>query len=143
MQTGFNIETVSYRNINFTVWDVGGGGGNIYHLWSNYFNLNESNQALLYVVDSTDRERIGETSEILQFVLSGKSLQELKSLLILANKQDLPDAMSAAEIRDRMKLDQIIRKDIKWNVIGTSGTTGDGLYEAFDWVISNKDVGRG
>ena len=59
---GFNVETVEYKNICFTVWDVG-GQDKIRPLWRHYF---QNTQGLIFVVDSNDRERIGEAKEELQ-----------------------------------------------------------------------------
>ncbi len=56
---GFNVETVEYKNINFTVWDVG-GQDKIRPLWRHYF---QNTQGLIFVVDSNDRERIVEARE--------------------------------------------------------------------------------
>merc|ERR1712216_160092 len=67
---GFNVETVEYKNISFTVWDVG-GQDKIRPLWRHYF---QNTQGLIFVVDSNDRDR-------------------------MLNKQDLPNAMPCAEIR--------------------------------------------
>ena len=50
---GFNVETVAYKNINFTVWDVG-GQTKIRALWQHYF---QDTQGLIYVVDSNDPSR--------------------------------------------------------------------------------------
>merc|ERR1712071_214832 len=59
---GFNVETVEYKNICFTVWDVG-GQDKIRPLWRHYF---QNTQGLIFVVDSNDRERITEAQEELQ-----------------------------------------------------------------------------
>src|SRR3954469_20274036 len=64
---GFNVETVEYKNISFTVWDVG-GQDKIRPLWRYYF---QNTQGLIFVVDSNDRERIGEAREELQRMLGG------------------------------------------------------------------------
>ena len=56
---GFNVETVEYKNISFTVWDVG-GQDKIRPLWRHYF---QNTQGLIFVVDSNDRERVGEARE--------------------------------------------------------------------------------
>lgn len=56
---GFNVETVEYKNISFTVWDVG-GQDKIRPLWRHYF---QNTQGLIFVVDSNDRERIAESQE--------------------------------------------------------------------------------
>lgn len=55
---GFNVETVEYKNISFTVWDVG-GQDKIRPLWRHYFT---NTQGLIFVVDSNDRERIQEAA---------------------------------------------------------------------------------
>merc|ERR1712079_829591 len=59
---GFNVETVEYKNICFTVWDVG-GRDKIRPLWRHYF---QNTQGLIFVVDSNDRERIDEAQKELQ-----------------------------------------------------------------------------
>jgi small GTP-binding protein len=51
---GFNVDTVEYKNINFTVWDIG-GQTSIRLLWRHYY---QNTHGLIYVVDSTDKERI-------------------------------------------------------------------------------------
>lgn len=62
---GFNVETVEYKNICFTVWDVG-GQDRIRPLWRHYF---QNTQGLIFVVDSNDRERIAEAErELLNMV---------------------------------------------------------------------------
>ncbi|CAK9118538.1 unnamed protein product [Durusdinium trenchii] len=90
---GFNMETVEYRNIKFDIWDVG-GQDQIRKLWRHYF---KGTDGLIYVVDSADRERINDAKEELEKMLKEVQLQDA-TLLVLANKQDLKDAMPAAEI---------------------------------------------
>ncbi|CAD1470968.1 unnamed protein product [Heterotrigona itama] len=85
---GFNVETVEYRNICFTVWDVG-GQDKIRPLWRHYF---QNTQGLIYVVDSNDRERIGEAERELANMLKEDELRDAV-LLVFANKQDLPNAI--------------------------------------------------
>ncbi|TTB70982.1 ADP-ribosylation factor 1 [Bagarius yarrelli] len=71
---GFNVETVEYKNISFTVWDVGG-------------------------------------------------------------LTDLPNAMNAAEITDKLGLHSLRHRN--WYIQATCATSGDGLYEGLDW-LSNQ-----
>jgi len=52
---GFNVETVEYKNISFTVWDVG-GQDKIRPLWRHYY---QNTQGIIFVVDCNDRERVG------------------------------------------------------------------------------------
>ena len=83
--TGFNVETVEYKNIQFTVWDVG-GQDKIRPLWRHYF---QNTQGIIFVVDSNDRDRIVEAREELQRMLNEDELRDA-ILLVFANKQDLP-----------------------------------------------------
>lgn len=119
--TGFNVETVEYKNISFTVWDVG-GQDKIRPLWRHYF---QNTQGIIFVVDSNDRDRVVEAREELQRMLNEDELRDA-ALLVFANKQDLPvsyiytalvlsiicqsilttlqNAMNAAEITDKLGL---------------------------------------
>ncbi|KAM9349610.1 ADP-ribosylation factor 1 [Symphorus nematophorus] len=126
---GFNVETVEYKNISFTVWDVG-GQDKIRPLWRHYF---QNTQGLIFVVDSNDRERCEEAREELIRMLSEDELRDAV-LLVFANKQDLPNAMNAAELTDKMELTKLRRR---WYIQATCATSGDGLYEGLDW-LSNQ-----
>ncbi|CAB3384466.1 Hypothetical predicted protein [Cloeon dipterum] len=67
---GFNVETVEYKNICFTVWDVG-GQDKIRPLWRHYF---QNTQGLIFVIDSNDRERIGEAQRELEHMVNRHNL---------------------------------------------------------------------
>ncbi|XP_077399436.1 ADP-ribosylation factor 4 [Vanacampus margaritifer] len=127
---GFNVETVEYKNICFTVWDVG-GQDKIRPLWRHYF---QNTQGLIFVVDSNDRERVNESADEL-----GKMVQEddLKDavLLVFANKQDLPNAMTASDLTERLGLKEM--RGRSWYMQATCATQGTGLYEGLDW-LSNE-----
>merc|ERR1712048_469637 len=127
---GFNVETVEYKNISFTVWDVG-GQDKIRPLWRHYFT---NTQGLIFVIDSNDRERIGEAREELNRMLNEDELRDAV-LLIFANKQDLPNAMNAAEITDKLGLHALRQRN--WYIQATCARTGEGLYEGLDWLQAN------
>ena len=127
---GFNVETVEYKNICFTVWDVG-GQDKIRPLWRHYF---QNTQGLIFVVDSNDRERIGEAEGELKNMLQEDELRDAV-LLVFANKQDLPNAMTAAELTDKLQLNEL--RNRRWYIQATCATQGDGLYEGLDW-LSNE-----
>merc|ERR1712014_420628 len=106
---GFNVEAVEYKNINFTVWDVG-GQDKIRRLWRHYY---QNTQGVIFVVDSNDRERIDDSSgsdnsakEELHRMLAEDELRDAV-LLVFANKQDLPNAMSVNEVTERLGLNQL------------------------------------
>jgi len=136
---GFNVETVKYKKINFTVWDVG-GQDKIRPLWRHYY---QNTDAIIFVVDSADKERVsgdgtsGDEDNSAKAELSRMLAEsELRnaSLLVFANKQDLPDAMSISDLKDKLGLERIT--DRKWHIQGAVATTGDGLYEGLDWLES-------
>ncbi|CAO1628416.1 unnamed protein product [Jaminaea pallidilutea] len=127
---GFNVETVEYKNISFTVWDVG-GQDKIRPLWRHYF---QNTQGIIFVVDSNDRERVSEAREELQRMLNEDELRDAL-LLVFANKQDLPNAMNAAEITDKLGLHSLRQR--QWFIQATCATSGDGLYEGLEWLSTN------
>ena len=97
---GFNVETLDYKGLNFTVWDVG-GQYKIRVLWKHYY---QNTDALIFVVDSNDRSRIdGDDSarEELQKMLAEEELKDC-AVLVLANKQDLNGAMTPGEVTEKL-----------------------------------------
>ncbi|KAG9391909.1 Small GTPase superfamily, ARF/SAR type [Carpediemonas membranifera] len=131
---GFNVETVDYKNISFTVWDVG-GQHKIRPLWRHYY---QNTQALIFVVDSNDKtpQRVTEAREELHRMLGEDELRDAL-LLVFANKQDLPNAMTAAEMTEKLGLHDL--KNRNWYIQATCATSGDGLLEGLDWLIANLD----
>merc|ERR1711878_238913 len=123
---GFNVETVEYKNISFTVWDVG-GQDKIRPLWRHYY---QNTQGLIFVVDSSDRERIQESHDELHKILNEDELRDA-IVLVFANKQDLPNALSVTELTEKLGLNQLRRK---WYVQAACATQGTGLYEGLDWL---------
>jgi ADP-ribosylation factor 6 len=87
---GFNVETVTYKNVKFNVWDVG-GQDKIRPLWRHYYT---GTQGLVFVVDSSDRDRIDEARQELHRILSDREMKDCL-LLVFANKQDLPGGEGA------------------------------------------------
>jgi ADP-ribosylation factor-like protein 2 len=146
---GFNIQTLCYSllgddkaggycstlyQLNF--WDVG-GQKSIRAYWRNYF---EQTDGLIWVVDSADRMRLDLCRNELAQLLSQERLAGA-SLLILANKQDVPGALTVTEIAQVLQLDCADRyQNRHWSIHACSAVTGDGLREAMDWTV--QDIGN-
>ena len=79
---GFPIQTFKYKNIDLTVWDIG-GSDKFRSLWTHYFH---NSQGLIFVIDSNDRDYIDEARNELQRLLAYDELRNVV-LLIFANKQ--------------------------------------------------------
>jgi len=127
---GFNVETVTYKNIKFSVWDVG-GQDKIRPLWRHYFS---GTQGLIFVIDSNDRQRIDEARQELHRIILDREMKEAL-LLVFANKQDISGAMSPQEVTEKLRLNQL--KDKIWYVVPTCATTGEGLFEGLGWLSNN------
>ena len=105
-----------------------GGQDKIRRLWRHYF---QGTDGLIYVVDSSDRDRINDAKEELDKMLMEQEMENAV-LLVLANKQDLPNAMTAAEVMEKLELQKLRHR--KWFIQSTVAPTGDGLYEGLDWL---------
>lgn len=67
----------------------------------------------IYVVDAADKKRLEETSVELYELLADEKLEGVP-LLVYANKQDLPNALSASELAETLGLPTI--KDRAWQI---------------------------
>eukprot|EP00416_Gambierdiscus_australes_P032914 CAMPEP_0171089776 /NCGR_PEP_ID=MMETSP0766_2-20121228/27329_1 /TAXON_ID=439317 /ORGANISM="Gambierdiscus australes, Strain CAWD 149" /LENGTH=183 /DNA_ID=CAMNT_0011547685 /DNA_START=77 /DNA_END=628 /DNA_ORIENTATION=+ len=126
---GFNIKSLVQDGFKLNVWDIG-GQKTIRPFWSNYF---ESSDALVYVIDSSDRRRLEESGKELQELLAEDKLGGIP-LLIYANKQDLLQATPAEEISESLTLSNI--KDRTWTIQACSGKEGTGLQEGMEWLVA-------
>ncbi|KAL6740883.1 hypothetical protein Aduo_014191 [Ancylostoma duodenale] len=126
---GFNVETVDYRDVSFTIWDIG-GNQKVRHIWKHYYvNV----KATIFVVDSSDNRSICEACEEIVDLVRIPELQGT-ALLIFANKQDTEDCMSTGEITSGLKLQNI--KDREWHVQPSSAISGEGLINGIEWLYS-------
>jgi len=131
---GFDIKTLVHGKYTLNIWDVG-GQRTLRPYWRNYF---EQTDALVWVVDSSDRLRMQDCREELHSLLQEDRLAGA-SLIILANKQDLAGAMNDVEIREA--LDLRIIKTHNWMIMPCSAVTGQNVAEALEWVV-NDVAGR-
>ncbi|KAI9862600.1 MAG: ADP-ribosylation factor-like protein 2 [Vezdaea acicularis] len=110
------------------IGDVG-GQKTLRSYWKNYF---EKTDALIWVVDATDRLRIDDCREELAGLLLEERLMGA-SLLIFANKTDIAGCMEEDEIRVGLQLDAI--RTHNWTIIQCSALTGSNLNEGLQWVV--------
>mmetsp|Transcript_46896 Transcript_46896/g.54343 ORF Transcript_46896/g.54343 Transcript_46896/m.54343 type:complete len:180 (-) Transcript_46896:235-774(-) len=123
---GFNIETVEYNRAKFAIWDVGGQTA-IRKLWRHYY---QGTHGIIFVVDSSDRERIELAKDELHSLMANKELKDAV-LLVLANKQDLNE-LKVDEVEKGLELDMI--KGHRWSIQGCSGKNGTGITTGLDWL---------
>jgi small GTP-binding protein len=124
---GFNVETVSRENVNMKIWDVG-GQSKIRRSWR-HFSMGAV--GIIFVVDSSDHERMEEAREELHSLLQEEGMQSA-TVLVFANKQDMPEALDAAAIADRLGLHGL--RSRSWFVQEATATCGAGMIEGMDWL---------
>lgn len=61
-------------------------------------------------------------------------------LLIMANKQDLLNALSPGEITTELGLNEI--RDRVWQILPCSAKTGEGLQESMEWIVEQINVNK-
>jgi len=155
---GFNVETLKIHKAEMTVWDVG-GPDKIRPLWRHYF---QNTGAIIFVIDSNDKDRICEASDELTKILREDELRDCP-ILMFANKQDLPNSMTPYHLAVQFGLRESIGTEEKvtayghgfrrhlayqgcnitssmrnrrWRIQPCIATKGDGIIEGLEWLIS-------
>ena len=117
----------------------------IYHIgqksirpyWRNYF---DNTDALVYVIDSSDRARMEEAGLELTKLLEEDKMQQVP-LLVFANKQDLLNAMPADELIGALQLNNI--KDREMQVTACSAKNDEGLQPGMEWLVATMNNAQG
>eukprot|EP00818_Percolomonas_sp_WS_P010978 CAMPEP_0117456432 /NCGR_PEP_ID=MMETSP0759-20121206/11874_1 /TAXON_ID=63605 /ORGANISM="Percolomonas cosmopolitus, Strain WS" /LENGTH=120 /DNA_ID=CAMNT_0005249771 /DNA_START=546 /DNA_END=908 /DNA_ORIENTATION=+ len=112
------------------VWDLG-GQQSLRPYWRAYYGSNCN--AIIYVIDSADKERLGIAKQELFAMLDEPELKD-SILMVFANKQDLSGALDEKEISERLGLSKI--KNRTWTIFKTSAVKGQGLNEGMEWLVS-------
>lgn len=134
---GSNVEELTYNNVRFVMWDLG-GQESLRRTWDAYYN---DTSAVILVIDSTDMEEMANNRAELFKILHREDLREA-SVLIFANKQDEKTAMSVADIARQLNLTSV--RDHAYHIQGSCALTGDGLSEGLDWITQQiADAERG
>ncbi|QPG73899.1 hypothetical protein FOA43_001214 [Brettanomyces nanus] len=136
---GQNVATIKVNKVNLKFWDVG-GQDTLRELWDEYY---EKAHAIVFVIDSCDKDRLVECSNALTKIVTN-DLAEGLPILMLANKQDLdsPDKMELADIKEIFNPIAANLNARDSRVLPVSAITGDGVKDSIDWLhvrlIRNK-----
>ncbi|CAC5386398.1 TRIM23 [Mytilus coruscus] len=133
---GFNVETIEYKNLKFTIWDVG-GQHKIRPLWKHYYF---NTQAVIYVIDSNNKDRLAEAQNELAKLVQEKELREA-SLLIFVNKQDIQPCVSIEEVTESFGLFKLCCNR-SWHIQACDAKSGYGLKDGLEW-LSRQMVAAG
>lgn len=119
---GFNLERFEAADGTLVamLWDVG-GQSRMRALWEHYYS---GTQAIIFVIDASDRSRFAEAATELRRVLSSPRLDSIEFLLVLANKNDRPNASTNADIAEALALDAVT---VPHAIHSCSAVTADGI----------------
>ena len=132
---GSNVEEINYNNVQFQAWDLG-GQESTRSVWDVYYmNID----AIVYVIDSQDEEYYEESKLQFHKLLRNPNLKN-STILIFANKQDLPGVKDVNRLIQDYELDKI--KDHIWHIQPCSALKGEGLVTGIKW-LSEQLVFRG
>lgn len=109
-----------------------GGQTSIRPYWRCYY---ANTAAVIFVIDSTDLERLNTASEELATMLNEEELRDA-ALLVFANKQDQPGAKGAGEISEALSLAEL--RDRNWSIVACSAVDGRGINEGMDWLVVKR-----
>ena len=119
-------------SFKLNLWDIG-GQEEIRKYWVHYF---DKVSGLVFVVDSSDDERVQENNKELKILMEEKLLEDVP-LLVFANKQDLM-GLEVDEIVNKLDLNEI--KNRKWSIFACSALKDEGVSDGMKWLISNLKV---
>ncbi|XP_053213873.1 ADP-ribosylation factor-related protein 1-like [Panonychus citri] len=128
---GLNIGKIEYKGIVMNFWDLG-GQHELQSLWDKYYS---ESHGIIYIIDSADIERVDESKEAFDNMIANEHLAGIP-LLIVANKQDIPEALSLDRIKTIFKSTdpKIGQRDVQ--SISVSALNSQGISESIDWITN-------
>ncbi|KAI8927007.1 ADP-ribosylation factor family-domain-containing protein [Entophlyctis helioformis] len=126
---GLNVGKVDVHRIRINFWDLG-GQRELQSIWEKYYS---ECHAVVFVVDSTDRARIEEVKETLEKVIKNDGIEGVP-VLMLANKQDVADALQLHEIQAIFNQMAVTLEARDSKALAVSALKGDGVQEAVEWL---------
>ncbi|XP_078100027.1 ADP-ribosylation factor-like protein 13B isoform X1 [Sander vitreus] len=136
---GFSKVDLKQGKFDVTIFDLG-GGKRIRGIWKNYYS---ESHGVVFVVDSSDVQRIQETRETMAEVLQHPRIAG-KPVLVLANKQDQEGALAEADIIENLSLEKLVNENKCLcqiepcsAVLGYGKTFDKSIKKGMKWLLSN------
>ncbi|XP_019957633.1 ADP-ribosylation factor-like protein 13B isoform X10 [Paralichthys olivaceus] len=136
---GFSKVDLKQGKFEVTIFDLG-GGKRIRGIWKNYYS---ESHGVVFVVDSSDVQRIQETRETMAEVLQHPRIAG-KPVLVLANKQDRDGALAEADIIENLSLEKLVNENKCLcqiepcsAVLGYGNKVDKSIKKGLNWLLSN------
>lgn len=142
---GFNCEKIKgvkgkSKGVNFIVWDVG-GQEKLRPLWKSYTRHTDG---IIFVIDSLDEEKFEEAKIELMRIIRSHTGDTTPPLLILANKQDLPNCKEPDELQNILSLNDLLHYNIYYHIQSACAITGEGLDDGieilYEMILKRKKL---
>ncbi|XP_068843289.1 ADP-ribosylation factor-related protein 1 isoform X1 [Capricornis sumatraensis] len=124
------VGTVDVGKARLMFWDLG-GQEELQSLWDKYY---AECHGVIYVIDSTDEERLSESKQAFEKMVTSEALDGVP-ILVLANKQDVETCLSIPDIKTAFSdcASKIGRRDCLTQAC--SALTGKGVREGIEWMV--------
>uniref|UniRef100_A0A8C7ISP2 ADP-ribosylation factor-like 13b n=1 Tax=Oncorhynchus kisutch TaxID=8019 RepID=A0A8C7ISP2_ONCKI len=136
---GFSKVDLKQGKFEVTIFDLG-GGKRIRGIWKNYYS---ESYGVVFVVDSSDVQRIQETRDTMAEVLRHPRISG-KPVLVLANKQDRDGALAEADIIENLSLEKLVNENKclcqiePCSAVLGYGKKGDkSIRNGLNWLLNN------
>eukprot|EP01126_Amoeba_proteus_P024346 TRINITY_DN2453_c0_g1_i1.p1 TRINITY_DN2453_c0_g1~~TRINITY_DN2453_c0_g1_i1.p1 ORF type:complete len:153 (+),score=41.54 TRINITY_DN2453_c0_g1_i1:239-697(+) len=127
---GFNMKRVTKGGVSIKLWDIG-GQPRFRSMWERYCR---GVDAIVFVVDGADHEKFESARKELHDLISKPQLQTIP-LLVLGNKNDLPECVSAKDLIQLMDLDSVKGREVA--LFSISAKEGDNIQLVLEWLVQH------
>jgi ADP-ribosylation factor protein 6 len=100
--------------------------------WRHYYT---GTQGIIFVVDASDTNRLDAAAAELRTLAADGQLFDA-AILVLANKSDIKNALTAADISKRMNLPMALAGH-PWHIQNSVASTGAGIEEGLVFLAEN------
>jgi len=128
---GFNMKRVQKGHVTLKCWDLG-GQPRFRSMWERYCR---GVNAIVFIVDSADREALPVAKEELHILLEKPAMEGIP-LLVLGNKSDLRGHLTVDDLIDALELKRVTHREV--SCYGISAKEETNLDAVLQWLIARS-----
>ncbi|KAI8823143.1 P-loop containing nucleoside triphosphate hydrolase protein [Fimicolochytrium jonesii] len=131
---GFNMRKVTKGAVVMKLWDLG-GQARFRSMWERYCR---GVNAIVFVMDAADHDKIPAAKAELHQLLEKPLLADIP-VLVLGNKNDLPNALGVDEVIEKLDLRSITNREVACYSISAKNSTNIDI--TMNWLIKHATSG--